>query len=565
MYDEEELRKLLVRIEADVNGYVEELERADNATEKVFNTIENLGVQIANVGIMMQAAGTLLTATVTAPLTAVGSYSLYAFEAQDKAERTLRGVVEANERNAQVLLADYKRFATELQKVTTQSDEVTFGLLKMAQGMGLVGRSAKTAVKEALGLSTAFDISAGSAMEAVAALDNANTKMLEQYIPTLREIEDPIERVEEAHRALARLFPMAEEDAESFSGSLRRLWNEIKNLAEMIGELIEPYITPLVSWLVKAVKWVKNLDPGLIKLGVAIGAIAAAIGPVLMVLGGLISALGVIALNMPLITSALAAIPGLIAAVAPVVLVVVGVLGGLALGIWAFRDAIAKVFSWAKEQFDKILKYFGTAIEGITASLKAGDLIGAWEILWVEVKIQFFKAIKDVEEVWATFLYKLETGLVWAMYKVGMLTEEGYKKAIRVANKKLLDDMEKIDKRIKDLIELRDALVEEAKREIPEMYIPELDEEEEPPKKLGERIKPEAITAIRRGTVAEQVLKAEHRFAMIAGEPSREKSDSANIRDTAKNTKAIQLGVDDLVDTAKRDKRQLVPAELGGA
>ncbi len=77
-----------------------------------------------------------------------------------------------------------------------------------------------------------------------------------------------------------------------------KLVNNLKALATIIGDQILPIITPMVEGLANWLAQANELDPGLVRVGVAVAAVAAAVGPLLLGLGAV---LGVMA---PIVTSA---------------------------------------------------------------------------------------------------------------------------------------------------------------------------------------------------------------------------------------------------------------------
>lgn len=73
--------------------------------------------------------------------------------------------------------------------------------------------------------------------------------------------------------------------------AFEKLINTLKSLATLLGDQLLPIITPIVvsftQWLSKA----NELDPGMVRLGMGIAAVAAAVGPLLLGAGSLLAVL----------------------------------------------------------------------------------------------------------------------------------------------------------------------------------------------------------------------------------------------------------------------------------
>ena len=262
---------------------------------KKFTTgLNTVSAKMKQVGGQMEAFGRTMSMRVTAPIVAFGAASVKAFGDQEKAEFKLRAALEANGREVDKLFEQYKAFASSLQEVTVVGDETSLAMLQVAENMGLTGDSARRAVKNAIGLSSAFGIAAQSAMRYTAMLEQGDTTMLNRYIPTLRGIEDEAERVSAAHDILAKGFETALAEANTFSGGIQQLRNNFGDFQENVGAVIAEALLPFTDSLNQLSLELKAMTGEQLRSKVAFGAIAAAIPVVTIALGSLIKSVGVL-------------------------------------------------------------------------------------------------------------------------------------------------------------------------------------------------------------------------------------------------------------------------------
>lgn len=366
MATETELERLVLRLMTDAEGYLGPLQEAISASENAAKEVENAGKRIEQIGDELQGYGKKLSLYVTAPLMALGGVATAAFAKQESEEIKLRGILEANGRAVQSLFADYAQYASALQRVTTVGDETTLGMLRTAEAFGVTGEQAKTAIKESMGLAAAVGMSERAAIRYTAMLAQGDTIMLQRYIPTLRMIEDQSERVAEAHRMLARMFAVAEAEAQSFGGQLKQLWNATGDLMEQIGAAVAKYLKPLVTALKQAVLVFQSLPGPVKEIIVLVAAWAASLGVLALAAGIATKAVG--ALYAKLIAGSIGA--GLAA----------GPAGWIVLGIAAVSAAaiaVGAVLYNLQQQlglFDPIIAVVRDAWERLT-----GELTTAWQ------------------------------------------------------------------------------------------------------------------------------------------------------------------------------------------
>ena len=274
---------------------------------KQFNAgLKNVSNRLGEVGKNMESFGRNLAVKVTAPIAAFSAVSVKAFAEQEKAELKLRAALEANGREVDKLFQEYKDFASQLQSVTIVGDEATLAMLQMAENMGLTGENAKRAAQNAIGLSSAFGISAQSAMRYTAMLEQGDTTMLNRYIPTLRSVEDEAERVALAQDILSKAFETSRAEARTLSGQIQQIRNNFGDFQEVVGGIIAEALEPFTRRIKFMVMQLKSMNPQVIKARLAFAGIAASIPIVILAVSKLILGLKGLATMLGVILSPIA-------------------------------------------------------------------------------------------------------------------------------------------------------------------------------------------------------------------------------------------------------------------
>lgn len=263
-------------------GHAERLERS---LVRVSRAADAFGQRLTRIGRSMALA-------ITAPLTAVGTVAVRAFDQQIQAERRLAAAIRAAGDDADTQLKQFKEIASALQRITTVGDETTLKNIQVARSMGLGAQQSARAARNAIALAEAFGINAQSAIRYTAALEQGDTTMLNRYIPTLRNIEDETKRAAEAQRILAGAFDTATAAAQAGLGPARQLGNNLGDLGETIGGDILRFLRPFIDRLNGLVLRLQNVSPEARRTALAIAGIGAAVGPGLIALGLLVRGIG---------------------------------------------------------------------------------------------------------------------------------------------------------------------------------------------------------------------------------------------------------------------------------
>lgn len=345
MATEHEIERLLVRLIGDSKQYQQMLNEAQTSTREAAREVEKAGGEIEKTKEVLKdfgesalVVGGAMTAVGTAVGALAGSFArgtIQAYGVQEKAELRLRAAIAATGREVDGAMERYKQFASELQNATVYGDEGTLAFLQQAESLGLHGRQAERAVKNALALSTATGRSTRRMLLMTAALEQGEVAALKRFIPALQQIEDQTEAVATAQRELSKMFAVAEAEGDSFTGGAQQLSNAWGDLQEKIGGMLSVALRPLMDGLGKVVA---SLDEA-----------------------------------GPLVHGMIAAVTGLLTAVAGLTTAV----GGWIAGLWAVRKAVlgvtaakTKLLAVSKAVYATMLANpliaVGAAITGIT-------------------------------------------------------------------------------------------------------------------------------------------------------------------------------------------------------
>lgn len=317
----DETGRLIFRLMGFHDDYIDVLMEAEEKTEETVNNIKSSLDDLTSLGGKMAKLGAQASLAFTVPIKAAEATALALWSTQERSELVLEGVINANERGNAALLDQYKEFASGLQEITTVGDESTLSLLGVAESLGVTGKDAERAAKQAIAMSSALGIGEQAAIRYTTALAHGRVGMLQRYIPGLREMETEAEKVAAAHEYLDKMFVVATESAQTFGGQLAQLRNDVGDLFEMFGKILSDAIKPFISYLRDLVKWFQDLPESTKAVIIVFAELLAAIGPLVGTFGTLL----VIAPAVKIALAGLAAHPvvlGVIALTAAVTVLV---------------------------------------------------------------------------------------------------------------------------------------------------------------------------------------------------------------------------------------------------
>lgn len=368
-------------------------------TAQLDKDVKNVSKKLGGLGKDMTKLGKSLSLKVTAPIAAFGALSVKAFAEQEKSEASLRAALEASGQEVERNMVHLRQMASEIQKVTVVGDEMSLALMQQGISMGLQADKMDEATRGAIGLSKAFNLDLKMAMRASTAALQGQTEMLTRYIPELKNIEDPAERVALVQQKMAEGFQIAEAEAQTTTGKMQQLKNAFGDLQETIGEILAEYLTPVVEWLGKMIERIQTLDPAIIRWGITIAGLAATLGPLLIALGAMASGLSKIIALFGVLSGSVAATIGFVAALGVGLGLLLDHFGfleeaGYALGdmiyfvmegqwgdaigaalrfVWELVDAftpLPEMVEWLGQVSMRVFDWFGQKIEYVIMKLK---------------------------------------------------------------------------------------------------------------------------------------------------------------------------------------------------
>ncbi len=171
--------------------------------------------------------------------------SIQAFREQDLAEERLRQVTTGG-------IEEFKKYASQIQSVTTVGDEMSLQIMAMAKTMGISQDKLKDVTRDVISLSKAFNIDLMTATKMITLAQQGNYDLLQRYVPALRTVKDETEKQAILNEALAKGWKIATSEATTFSGSLDRLKNIQGDVKEEMGRVVSVIGRDFVNAQIKA-------------------------------------------------------------------------------------------------------------------------------------------------------------------------------------------------------------------------------------------------------------------------------------------------------------------------
>ena len=348
-------------------------------TAKLEKGVRDVRKRLDTLGKNMRRTGRTLSTFVTAPIVALGAKAVQSFGQQEQAEAGLRAALQASGQEVQRNFQALTRMASEIQRVTVVGDEAIIRLQQMGLSMGLTATQAGRAARGAIGLSEATGMNLDIALRGVTNALQGQFTTLQRYLPELRTVETDAEKLAIVQEAMAEGFELAKARADTFTGGLKQLGNQIGDIMEEFGEALAPLLEVVRDRIQALADRVQNLTDDQKQMIVTIAAVAAAIGPAVLALGtlatGLSSVLGLLSGTGGLIRMFGALATPLAALFGPVGWVVVGA-GVVATLTAAFADleqlkpALDGLWQSTKSAFQAITN-LGRSLWGVLQDLAA--------------------------------------------------------------------------------------------------------------------------------------------------------------------------------------------------
>lgn len=310
-------KTILYRLSLNSTDFQSGLQNAEKALQRASKSVEKIGEN--------------LSTYVTAPIMALGTVSVMAWDKQAKAMAQVEQGLITTGHAAGFAKEELFKMASDLQGKTLFDDDE---ILKSATAQlltftNIAGEQFAQAQVAALNLATRLDgdlknssIMLGKALndpiQGLLAMRRVGISFTDSQTDMIKALAASGDLMGAQNLILAELerqYGGSAEAAVVGAGKIIQLKNSVGDLMEEFGRIIMDYITPFVDWLRRLITQFQALDESAKRTIVVIAGIAAAIGPVLLGVAALIKmfsiAAGVIAAITSPITLVIAAIAAL--------------------------------------------------------------------------------------------------------------------------------------------------------------------------------------------------------------------------------------------------------------
>ena len=209
-------------------------------TEKATQNLGGVATKIAGIaGAYLSAQG--LVSGIQASLDAYGK--------QELAEKKLSTALGFT---SQKLLNQ----ASALQQVSIFGDEATIAQMAFLASIGMTEDRIRTVIPVAMDLAEATGMSLESAVRNTAKTYSGLAGELGELVPQLRELTAEELKAGGAVAVMSQLFAgSASASADTYSGRVTQLWNDLGDLSEEIGEALMPIMEDLIPLIKDTAKF----------------------------------------------------------------------------------------------------------------------------------------------------------------------------------------------------------------------------------------------------------------------------------------------------------------------
>ena len=152
---------------------------------------------------------------------------------QESAEKALEAAVGDS-------ISTYKKYASQLQKLTIYGDEEILNQMAYARNLGVTADKLNEAAVAAIGLAAKYRLDLSASMMLVGRASQGQTQMLTRYGIVMDESLSDQEKFNELLKMGAEAFSLAEAKAAESEGTIAQLSNTWGDLQEVVGEQFVP-------------------------------------------------------------------------------------------------------------------------------------------------------------------------------------------------------------------------------------------------------------------------------------------------------------------------------------
>lgn len=383
-----------------ITGNLEPLNKALGESQiRIQQSFGNVLQAGRQVGIAMTAVGATIT----------GFMGIAVSEAAkaEQANAQLEAVIKSTGGAAGVTADEMRELASSLQAVTTYDDETILGAESLLLTFTKIGKEVMPdATKAVLDMSTAIGTDLkSSAIQIGKALNDpilGATALRRVGVQLTEQQQEQIKVFVESGNVMAAqkiiLNELATEfggsaaaAANTFTGSLQQLQNQIGDMMETIGAALMPVLKSLMSIVVPIVQsiaaWVQanpQLTETIVLVVAAIGGIMTVLGPLLVILPGVVSAFGAV-------SAVVGVVAGAFGAISAPVLAIAAAIGVMLVGaIYALQPVFAAMAGWVRAHWEQITAVFNAGVQ----------LVGAIMTLFGEILRAVFTVIGALFDGW---------------------------------------------------------------------------------------------------------------------------------------------------------------------
>lgn len=406
------------------------------AGEKLKSFSEN----ISKIGSAFTSLGTKLSATVTAPIVALGTAGITynaQIEKYQRALTTLTGSSQEAQRIIEQIKTDAKATPFDVAGLTQanqllistglSADESRDTILALGNAISATGGGNEELSRMAVNLQQIKNVGKASALDikqfAYAGIDVYG--LLADYLGTTKEEasqmkvtwEDLNGALINASKQGGKYFGAMEEQSETTTAKVERLKESFNDFSGKLTESLVPTVQSIIDKLSELLNSFGNLNPHLQEIVTKVLLVSAIIPPILIIVGQVITAVGTIAGAIGSLSAYIGAtIVGttglstvLMALINPIT-IVIGVLGGLVAVFISlynkneeFRNKVNETWLGIQNLFNEHVKPLIDEIGNLIAKL-IDDIIEILKKLWNWVE-PFVKRIFDwLMNIWNGFL-----------------------------------------------------------------------------------------------------------------------------------------------------------------
>lgn len=424
-----ELETLVIRLQAEVDGFRQNMQSVERETASTAQEVEKQSSKIE--GFAESVKGFAAGAVAALESLSASNFLSGTLDAYSEAEQAgikLSSTLKAQGRDVEALGKEYQAFASEMQNATSLSDELFLNMLEQAEGFKLTGDAAKNAVRSAIGLAKGNGQAASSMLRLTAAYEQGNIKtamMFARMVPQLRGIRNESEFVARYQNLVAAGMEAASRSSQTASGRLKLLnetWGDFK---EQLGETVAGLVKPIADIGIKAVLAFQELSPEIKRTIVFVLGLTAAVA-------GLTVAVKVLGIVWSLVTVGTFIIVGAIVAAGVALASWVASLGGVEAAWEKVKGAGLRAWAWVAPVRRAVLSFFGAVRDYGTqawgwverkATKVWNSISGSATVNWNKIKEYVLDAIIAGE--FALRNFEDIATLAWLGVKIGAVSAFG--------------------------------------------------------------------------------------------------------------------------------------------